>query len=114
MNFKSQNNEIYNKYFNLDEWVEAIQLSHDSTTGSDKIHHQMLKHLSENSLEILLNISNFICTTGKELRALRGKFGPLWSQKLKCAFHQFQPIGLFDEWSKCKILAFVLLLPLLW
>ena len=24
----------------------------------------------------------------KELRALRGKFGPLWSQKLKFAFHQ--------------------------
>ena len=30
LNFKSQNNEIYNKGFNLDELVEAIQLSHDS------------------------------------------------------------------------------------
>ena len=29
LNFKSQNNEIYNKDFNLDELVEAIQLSHD-------------------------------------------------------------------------------------
>ena len=28
LNFKSQNNEIYNKDFNLDELVEAIQLSH--------------------------------------------------------------------------------------
>ena len=27
LNFKSQNNEIYNKNFNLDELVEAIQLS---------------------------------------------------------------------------------------
>ena len=32
LNFKSQNNEIYNKDFNLDELVEAIQLSHDSAT----------------------------------------------------------------------------------
>ena len=39
-------------------------------------------------------------------RALRGKLVPLWSQKLKVAFHQFHPIGLLEEWSKCKILAF--------
>ena len=42
LNFKSQNNEIYNKDFNLDELVEAIQLSHDSATGPDEIHYQML------------------------------------------------------------------------
>ena len=41
LNFKSQNNEIYNKDFNLDGLVEAIQLSHDSATGPDKIHYQM-------------------------------------------------------------------------
>ena len=50
----------------------------------------------------------------KELPALRGKFGPVWSEKLKVALHQFHPIGLLKEWSKCKILAFILLLPLLW
>ena len=65
LNFKSQNNEIYNKDFNLDELVEAIQLSHDSATGPDEIHYQMLKHLPENSLETLLNIYNYIWTTGK-------------------------------------------------
>ena len=31
------------------------------------------------------------------------------SQKLKVAFHQFHPIGLLEEWSKCKVLALVLL-----
>ena len=41
LNFKSQNNEIYSKDFNLDELVEAIQLSHDSATGPDEIHYQM-------------------------------------------------------------------------
>ena len=65
LNFKSQNNEIHNKDFNLDELVEAIQLSHDSATGPDEIHYQMLKHLPENSLETLLNIFNYIWTTGK-------------------------------------------------
>ena len=65
MNFKSQNNEIYNKDFKFDELVEAIQLSHDSVTGPDEIHYQMLKHLPENSLETLLNILNYIWTTGK-------------------------------------------------
>ena len=63
MNFKSQNNEIYNKDFNLDELVEAIQLSHDSATGPDEIHYQMLKHLPDTSLETLLNIFNYIWTT---------------------------------------------------
>ena len=34
----------------------------------------------------------------KELRALlRGKFGPLWSQKLKVAYHQILMIGLLEE-----------------
>ena len=65
VNFKSQNSEIYNKDFNLDELVEAIQLSHGSATGPDEIHYQMLKHLPENSLETLLNIFNYIWTTGK-------------------------------------------------
>ena len=65
MNFKSQNNEIYNKDFYLDELVEAIQLSHDSATGPDVIHYQMLKHFAENFHEILLNIFNFIWTAGK-------------------------------------------------
>ena len=62
LNFKSQNNEIYNKDFNLNELVEAIQLSHDSATGPDEIHYQMLKHLPDTSLETLLNIFNYIWT----------------------------------------------------
>ena len=65
MNFKSQNNEISNKDFNLDELVEAFQLSHDSATGPDENHYQMLKHLPDTSLETLLNIFNYIWTTGK-------------------------------------------------
>ena len=54
-----KNNEIYNK-----DLVEAIQLSHDSATGPDEIHYQMLKHLLDTSLETLSNIFNYIWTTG--------------------------------------------------
>ena len=61
MGFRSQNNEIYNKDFDLDELVEATQLSPGSAMGPDEIYYQMLKHLPENSLEALLNIFNHIC-----------------------------------------------------
>ena len=60
LHFKSQNNEIYNKDLNLDE-----QLPHDSATGPDETHYQMIKHLPDTSLETLLNIFNYIWTTGK-------------------------------------------------
>ena len=33
----------------------------------------------------------------KGVRALRGYFGPLWSQKLKIAFHHFFSIDLLEE-----------------
>ena len=65
LNFKLQNNGIYNTDFNLDELAEAIQLSHDSAMGPDEIYYQMLKHLLEKSLKTLLNIFNYIWTSGK-------------------------------------------------
>ena len=64
LNFKSANSEDYNKLFNFDELLEAINQSHDSATGPDEIHYQMLKHLPESSLQTLLNIFNDIRTTG--------------------------------------------------
>ena len=64
LNFKSANSEDYNKLFNFDELLEAINMSHDSATGPDEIHYQMLKHLPESSLQTLLNIFNDIWTTG--------------------------------------------------
>ena len=54
--------------------------------------------------EVLLHKDILEC---KGVLALRGKFGPLWSQKLKVAFHHFHPIGLLEDWSKCNSLAFI-------
>ena len=44
--------------------MDAIKQSHDSATGPDEIHYQMLKHLPESSLQALLGIFNHIWTTG--------------------------------------------------
>ena len=56
LNFKPTNTEEYNCLFNFDELLEAINQSHDSATGPDEIHYQMLKHLPESFLQTLLSI----------------------------------------------------------
>ena len=61
----SSNNEEYNNPFNLDELKDAINKSHDTATGPDEIHYQMLKHLPPKSLKTLLAIFNDIWETGK-------------------------------------------------
>ena len=65
LNFKSNNNEEYNNPFNLDELKDAISKSHDTATGPDEIHYQMLKHLPLKSLQTLLDIFNNMWETGK-------------------------------------------------
>ena len=66
LNFKSQNNEMYNTDLNLDELVAAIQLSHDSVTGPDEIHYQMLIiNIFQNILLKPYYIFNHIWSTGK-------------------------------------------------
>ena len=64
LSFESQNSEVCDKDFNLDELVEAVQLSRGSAAGPDGIHYRMLGRLPESSLEALLNIFNYIWTTG--------------------------------------------------
>ena len=65
LNFKSSNNEEYNTPFNLDELKDAISKSHDTATGPDEVHYQMLKHLPPSSLQALLEIFNDMWETGK-------------------------------------------------
>ena len=65
LNFKSSNTEEYNNPFNLVELKEAINKSHDTATGPDDMHYQMLKHLPPKSLQALLDIFNDIWETGK-------------------------------------------------
>ena len=65
LNFKSSNNEEYTNPFNLDELKDAISKSHDTATGPDEVHYQMLKHLPLKSLQTLLDIFNNMWETGK-------------------------------------------------
>ena len=47
-------------------------------------------------LDLNLSITNGIVSS-KRCTCIKGLFGPLYSQKLKVAFHQFYRVGLLDE-----------------
>ena len=64
LNFKSNNNEQYNKDFSLKELKKALKKCHDTAVGCDDIHYQFLKHLPFRSLDSLLRIFNQIWHTG--------------------------------------------------
>ena len=64
LNFKSNNNELYNKDFTMKELRKALKKCHDTAVGCDDIHYQFLKHLSFLSLDSLLRIFNQIWHTG--------------------------------------------------
>jgi len=46
------------------ELISAIRKAHDSATGSDFIHYQMLKNLPEMALDTLLRFFNDLWVTG--------------------------------------------------
>ena len=64
LNFKSNNDEHYNKDFTIKEFRKALKKSHDTAVGSDDIHYQFLKHLQLRSLDSLLRIFNHIWHSG--------------------------------------------------
>ena len=64
LNFNSNNEEDYNMLFSVSELTDAINKSHDTAPGSDGIHYQLLKHIPEETLILLLSIFNNIWSTG--------------------------------------------------
>ena len=65
INFLSDNTEGYNQPFTLEELKLSLRASRDTAVGSDQIHYQFLKHLSEGCLTTLLDSFNKIFATGK-------------------------------------------------
>ena len=63
MNFKSKKLEEYNP-FSLDELRKSLDKAHDTACGPNDIHYQLLKHLPESALQILLELMNDIWETG--------------------------------------------------
>ena len=64
LKFNSHTMETYNTPFSIDELLDALSSSNDSTVGPDDIHYQMLKHLPSEVLNTLLSILNDIWLTG--------------------------------------------------
>ena len=64
LNFKSTNDEDYNKHFTQRELQDSLNKSKDTAVGPDDIHYQLLKHLPLGSMEALLSIFNHIWSTG--------------------------------------------------
>ena len=62
--FSSNYQKSYNQPFSMDELRAAIHKAHDSATGPDHIHYQMLKNLPELTLDTLLRVFNDFWVTG--------------------------------------------------
>ncbi len=61
LNFTSNNREPYNQFFfTIQNLKDALHDSHDSAPGPDDIHYQVLKHLPDPSLKVLIHIFNKI------------------------------------------------------
>ena len=53
MTVVSENSEVYNMPFSLEELKDALRRSHDTSAGPDEIHYQLLTHLPVASLLLL-------------------------------------------------------------
>ena len=60
----SDNAEVYSRPFSMEELQDALRRAHDTSAGPDEIHYQLLKHLPDASLLLLLNIFNKIGISG--------------------------------------------------
>ena len=63
IDFNTNNNYSYNDVFTLHELKQAIKLACDTSPGIDTVHYQLLKHLPDDSLLLLLYIFNHIWLT---------------------------------------------------
>ena len=71
-NFNSDQSEDYNNLFSITELEQALQKANNSAAGLDGIHYQLLTHLPEEALCVLLNIFNHVWVTGA--------FPPSWRE----------------------------------
>ena len=61
---KITNLEEYNRPFSLDELRKSLDKAHDTACVPDDIDYQLLKHLPESALQVLLDLRNDIWETG--------------------------------------------------
>ena len=63
IDFDTNDHYSYNNVFTLHELKQAIKVSCDTSPGIDTVHYQLLKHLPDDSLLLLLDIFNHIWLT---------------------------------------------------
>ena len=63
IDFDTNNHYLYNDVFMLHELKQAIKISCDASPGIDTVHYQLLKHLPDDSVLLLLYIFNHIWLT---------------------------------------------------
>ena len=63
LNFSTDTDEIYNHPFDIAELKTAISELNNSAEGPDEIHNEIVRHLPETSLLVLLNSFNLIWST---------------------------------------------------
>ena len=65
LNFSSENVELHNRPFSMQELKDALHWAHDTSAGPDEIHYQLLKHFPKFSL--LLIKSGYLVTWRKAI-----------------------------------------------
>ena len=64
LDFSSQNEEEYNLPFSVAELKQSLQRANDSATGLDQVHYQLLTHLPNSALSVLLKVYNHVWESG--------------------------------------------------
>ena len=63
LNVSSENVEVYDRSFSMEDLQDALRRAHD-TARPNETHYQLLKYLPKSALSLLLNIFNKICISG--------------------------------------------------
>ena len=64
LDFSSKNEEEYNLPFSVTELRQSLQRASDSTTCLDQVHYQLLTHLPNSALSILLKVYKHVWESG--------------------------------------------------
>ena len=64
LDFSSKNEEEYNLPFSVTELRQSLQRANDSATGLDQVHYQLLTHLPNSALSVLLKVYNYVWESG--------------------------------------------------
>ena len=64
LDFSSENEEEYNLPFSVAELKQSLQRANDSATGLDQVHYQLLTHLPNSAVSVLLKVYNHVWESG--------------------------------------------------